>query len=160
MAGLALKIKNQLIPWVKTTVAAITNKAKLLIYELNPQSVPVLEWTAIIDNRTSTICRGLDGSRWYTATKKPLGNSPPWRGPPPAHFRCRSTLVPTKANAPSNEQRYDTWLRGQPPEVQREVLGRTRYDMWSAGKISSVKDLTDQTNRPLTVAQLREKYGA
>ena len=143
-------MRRRIEPVVKTTVAAITNRVKLWVYQLNPGLVPAIEWTAIIDNRTSAICRGLDGSRWTTADKKPIGNSRPWPGPPPAHWRCRSTLTPTKANAPPNDQRYDTWLRGQPPGVQMEVLGRTRYDMWRDGRITSVKDLTDQTNRPLS----------
>ena len=56
-------------------------------------------------------------------------------------------------------RRFDDWLRTQPPGVQREVLGRTRYDLWRAGRITSVKELTDQTNRPLSVADLKNRYG-
>jgi SPP1 gp7 family putative phage head morphogenesis protein len=163
----AAAIRRNLLPWarrrveplIRTTVAAITNRVKLWIYQLNPQLVPAIEWTAIIDNRTSALCRGLDGYRWRTSDKKPIGHTRAWPGPPPAHWRCRSTLTPTRNNAPANEQRYDRWLRDQPADVQLEVLGRTRYDMWRDGRISSVKDLTDQTNRPLQVDELKRKYG-
>lgn len=152
-------IRRRVEPLVRTTVAAVAQEVRLAMYEANPALVPAVEWAAIIDNRTSQICMGLDGLRWRVDTKAPIGHSRPWRGPPPAHFRCRSSLVGVLANAPPNVNRFDDWLRTQPPGVQREVLGRTRYDLWRAGRITSVKELTDQTNRPLSVADLKNRYG-
>lgn len=152
-------IRARVEPLVRTTIAALGNEMRLAVYEANPTLAPLLEWTAIIDNRTSHICMGLDGRRWRTTDKQPVGHTRPWPGPPPAHWRCRSTLVPAVAGAPTNDERYDQWLKRQPPGVAKEVLGRTRYELWRAGKITTVRELTDQINRPLSVAQLQEKYG-
>jgi SPP1 gp7 family putative phage head morphogenesis protein len=50
--------------------------------------VEALEYSAILDDRTTEICRHLDG-RVYPA------DSPAWDGyKPPNHFNCRSLLVP------------------------------------------------------------------
>jgi len=54
---------------------------------------------------------------------------------------------------------YDQWLKQQPPEVQKEVLGEKTYQLWKDGKITSTKQLIDRSGNPLTYEQLYQKYG-
>lgn len=50
--------------------------------------VVALEYSAILDSRTTPICRHLDGRIWPS-------DSPRWEGfRPPNHFNCRSLLIP------------------------------------------------------------------
>ena len=53
---------------------------------------------------------------------------------------------------------YNDWLLTQPEPIQRDVLGDVRWQLWSSKKIK-VADLVTQEGRPLTIKELRIKYG-
>jgi len=57
--------------------------------------------------------------------------------------------VPDKLN-------YEEWLKMQSKEVQKDVLGETRWEMWRKGKIE-MADMIHQNGRPLTIEELRKK---
>jgi SPP1 gp7 family putative phage head morphogenesis protein len=80
-------------------------------------------WVSVLDNRTTPICRSLDGKIF------PLGQGPH----PPLHFRCRSmrTLL-LDGEAPARPT-YQEWLMGQTTEFQDEVLGKTRGALFRKG---------------------------
>lgn len=50
---------------------------------------------------------------------------------------------------------FETWAETKPAAFVADVIGPARQELWNSGKIT-FNDLTDQTNRPLTVAQLEE----
>lgn len=56
---------------------------------------------------------------------------------------------------------FETWAENKSAAFIAGVIGPARYELWNAGKIT-FNDLTDQSNRPLTVAQLEQatKTGA
>lgn len=54
----------------------------------------------------------------------------------------------------AGDMTQDDWLAAMPDEQARKILGPGRYKLWKDGKITT-KDLTDQKNRPLTLAQLQ-----
>ncbi len=49
---------------------------------------------------------------------------------------------------------YQAWLAGKSDAFALDLLGPGRFAMWKSGKITT-RDLTDQNNRPLTIAQLQ-----
>ncbi len=51
---------------------------------------------------------------------------------------------------------FGAWLGRQPAERKNKLLGRERMRMFEAGQLT-LEDLTDQFNRPLTLAELRER---
>lgn len=53
---------------------------------------------------------------------------------------------------------YEGWLKTKPEEFQKEVLGEGKWELWNDGKINFT-DLVDQSNNPLTLAQLKERAG-
>lgn len=57
---------------------------------------------------------------------------------------------------PPRQETYDAWLRRQPRAKQIEALGRGKWELWQADQIR-LRDLVDQTGRPLTVAELRAR---
>lgn len=114
----------------------------------------------------------------------PQGHLRGFPGHPPYHWACRSQMIPvlksweelgatlnrrqkkilrgappgTQASLDgqvSGDLNYEQWLRTKSPTFQRRVLGPGKYDLWSKNKIT-FRDLIDETNRPLTVRQLRE----
>lgn len=66
--------------------------------------VQALEYSAILDVRTTSICRHLDGSTYRV-------KSDVWSEyKPPNHYNCRSLLVPVTKD--------DTWTESDPPDVE------------------------------------------
>ena len=54
---------------------------------------------------------------------------------------------------------YERWLKTKPKSFQNEVLGKGKADLWRRGKIKSFSELVDQTGRPITLRQFRERAG-
>jgi hypothetical protein len=99
------------------------------------------------------------------------------KGPrPPAHFNCRSSTTPilkswrelgfdadelppgTRASMNGQvpaDQDYDTWLRKQPKDVQDDVLGKTKGDLFRAGL--KMDRFVDRKGAELTLDQLRRR---
>lgn len=80
--------------WIKATVRTKTteiyNEARKKYWETDPlakQLVEAYQWSAIIDTRTSEVCRRLDKKIFL------IGELSDWLKPP-AHINCRSILVP------------------------------------------------------------------
>lgn len=86
---------------------------------------------------------------------------------PPAHYNCRCTVIPIikgydeldedDTRASMNDYvdgkiTFEEWLEKQSPDVQKDVLGVTRYQMFQNGeKLNHF--ISD--NRILTIAELK-----
>jgi len=175
---------------VRTAANGILNEARDQVYANNSEVIKGKQWFSTLDTRTSQICMALDGASWDLEGNPIKGTTTPWRGPPPAHPNCRSTIVPivkswaeltsnpkikkklqhvedrikpsTRAAMNGTEisanMTYEGWLTRQSKTIQLDVLGPTKYELWKKGQLS-LSDLIDQSHRPLTVAQLRDRYG-
>lgn len=55
---------------------------------------------------------------------------------------------------------FEHWLLSKSDDFQRDVLGKSKFELWKKGKIKNFDELVDQTGRPMTVAELKAKYGA
>lgn len=53
---------------------------------------------------------------------------------------------------------YDDWLKAKPEDVQIEILGRGRWQLWRRNLID-LADLTDQRGRPVTLDELKAQAG-
>lgn len=104
------------------------------------------QWISVMDSRTTDICRGRN-RRIYEYGRGPL---------PPAHIRCRSTVVPIVGNNPEiDDETFYTWLSTQPDEVQRQVLTRKGRVKLDAGELTADDLQKYETDRPLTLAEFR-----
>lgn len=82
---------------VRTAINHVSNAAREAVLAANPEAVKFLRWTATLDGRTSSVCRGRDGAL------TPIGDHEipsglrrlrPEGARPPAHVNCRSVMVP------------------------------------------------------------------
>jgi len=87
-------LKSETERWTKTVIRTKTteiyNEARKRYFEtddLAKQIVEAYQWSSVLDDRTSDICRYLDG-KIFTIGELSA------RVKPPAHFNCRSVLVP------------------------------------------------------------------
>jgi hypothetical protein len=108
------------------------------------------QYVAVLDNRTTKLCRGLDGNRYK------LGVGPI----PPLHPNCRSmrilVLPDSIGGAVYDPGKYADWIRQQPFEVQVMLMGSTK-----ANKLSD-KDLADEAfedygAKPMSLEQVRKE---
>lgn len=88
--------------YARTKHTEVMNKGRLELFS-SSGVVVAYQYSAILDDRTSDICRGLDG-KIFKAGNEPV---------PPLHFNCRSLLIPIT--------KYEEW-------TEDEKVGRENID--------------------------------
>ena len=128
---------------VRTAVTHTSNVAATETYRSMGDLVTGVIWSSILDGRTTLICIGLNGRHF------PVGGKHP-----PAHWGCRSTLVPDiKGVEAAPIPSYEDWLKRQTPERQDDVLGPARAKLWRSGAVA-LGGFIDRKGQVLTLAQL------
>ncbi|OTA15770.1 phage Mu F like family protein [Xenorhabdus beddingii] len=146
----------------RTTLQHAHSVAATDFYKENPDLIKYEEFSAILDNKTSAVCRSLSGNRY------PLGEGPR----PPLHPNCRSRLLPVLddkyanlfvtepvGNSEWGEETYYEWLYRQPANRQDIVLGKTRAQLFRDGGLSPerfAKLQLDKYFRPMTLKELKK----
>lgn len=150
---------NQIRAIVRTTVNQVATAADQIIAAENPDLTEKYRYTAVLDSRTSPICRALDG-KVFVHGKGPL---------PPQHFNCRSVYVniPIGLEREFREARedYGEWLNKQDDTTKRQVLGPERLALWKGmvkrfGPSDAIRKFVARDGSELTLDQLRKRgYG-
>lgn len=168
-----VKANNQIRTVVRTSINQVANAASMKAYEANQDITTKYRYIATLDNRTSPICRALDG------TEHAYGKGPK----PPQHFNCRSTTVPIidyerlgfdppppskigrpNSNVPDGEN-YGPWLKKQPKAVKEEVLGDkgqvAYFDALSKkyGADGAIRRFVREDGSEKTIEDLKKAYG-
>lgn len=105
-----------------TANSAVQNNARLETFK-GMKSIKFVEWSSILDTRTSEICQSRSGDVYPIDKPHPK---------PPAHPRCRSVLLPRRDADGAKHKPIPDWLRGESEEVQDEVMGKARADIFRA----------------------------
>lgn len=160
---------------VRTAVGHYANTAREKVYEQASDLVREVVWISTLDNRTTELCQIRDGKRYSADPEhRPIGHRVPWlAGPGAIHWNCRSSSYPVLRSAeelgldlPVGERAamngavpadvtYGEWLRSQSPEVQNDVLGVQRAELFRAGK--SLESFFDAKGAFLSLEELRRK---
>jgi len=185
--GVMSLAKREATALVRTSVMQVANGARQELYKENADVLEGVEFVATLDNRTTPLCRSIDGLR-YDMEYNPNGHSRSWPGSPPLHWQCRTTLCPIPlsysklagANSPlTNKQIRE--LDKMPPGVRSTLNGdiptNMTYGSWlktlpaaeqkdilGAGRYKlysenklDMADLVNNSGKPLTLEQLRAK---
>lgn len=129
---------------IRTSNAHIATQVTQAVIEQNSDIVEGVEWVAVLDARTTDICRGRDGKVY------PVDSGPR----PPAHPNCRSTVrTILKGMEPSPRQTYGEWLKRQSAEVQDDILGPARGRLFRSGKLT-VDRFVDMRGKRIPLSQL------
>ena len=105
-------------------------------YNANPHVYGYMRLAAK-NSRTCPACLRLDGEIYELGEHMPL------------HPQDRCAIIPLIEGQPLPQwQRGLDWLREQPPDVQRQVLGRQRYDMWRQG-LFELDELASISHHPV-----------
>jgi SPP1 gp7 family putative phage head morphogenesis protein len=132
--------------FVITANSTIQNAARLEVFK-NTGAFPYLEWSSILDSRTSQICQGLSGRIFAINEPHPT---------PPAHIRCRSLLLPrtNKTDAPLHRT-YGDWLKGQSEKTQAEILGKERARVFRDNPKMDFGDFFRKDNTYMSLEELK-----
>lgn len=167
--GLFQATRRDMAMVARTSMQHVAVQAKEAVWAANRDIITGVEWASVLDGRTSTICRALDGQVF------PVDEGPR----PPAHIACRSVTVPqvrdglsilgkkgrqTARGADGIEQvsaskDYYAWLKSQPAEFQDSVIGETRGKLLRDGGLTPerFRELQlDKNYRPLTLEEMKE----
>lgn len=163
--------KQQAATLTRTITNHVSTESRMLFMKENEELLEGYEWVATLDSKTSLICSSRDG------TVYPFTNDPIRSPQPPAHFSCRSSVVP-KVNPEFDlaggravgvrpaigadgveivrgSTDYQSWLTRQPKEFQVEVLGKTRAELFRKGDLK-LTNFVDSAGDTITLERLRE----
>ena len=107
------------------TMRAYRGAYKEQMDTLTPGMISGYRWMSALDMRTCPICAGLHGHVFEEY-------------PNYFHVSCRCVISPvfSPRYAPPRESvTGDEWLANQPEDVQRSMLGPTRYELWKDGGV-------------------------
>ena len=164
---------------VRTAVTEVATQAQLLTYRSNPLVVAEVEIIATLDNLTCPICQALDGKIQDAANPrdvpafhlrcrctlvpvvnwKGLGLDPPESGERFARdqdARLRGESLSKQRTQVPGDTTYETWLRGQKPEVVRDILGPGRAKLFLDRKMR-LDRMISTDRRILTLSELEAK---
>jgi len=160
--GISERLRKKVDAVIKTATVEVSQAVREKVWQKNRKRISGLVWSAILDSRTSSICRGLDGRvapLFGEEDTLPPGLprlEPPDKRPP-AHFRCRSIVAAIVDDTLPRETSYGDWLLRQSSEVQKDVLGPLRFNMLKSGKLDFNSLFDGPTGKPLTLAELKER---
>ena len=161
--GLNARSLNSLRVTIRTAMTAAASLAKESIARANPRLIRALRYTAVLDSRTTAICRSLDGNVYSVGV-----------GPrPPQHWGCRSFMLyvfvhysklgmrnPPQfiknifTGEPPDRPTYTQWLRKQSESVQNDVLGKRRAELFRGDASIEMRSFTNREGRLLTLEEL------
>lgn len=165
--GLENITRNQAAALARTTIQAVAEEAQKRLIAVNSQLFDGLLYVAVLDNRTTPVCRSRSG-RIYSPEKAPRI---------PAHVGCRShysyvlksfndlgvSADDVEGLTVGSTTKYETfgdWLQTQGNEVQDSILGQKRGKLFRDGGLSDpLKTFySEAEKKQLTLNQLRDLY--
>ncbi|WP_139692539.1 minor capsid protein [Sporolactobacillus terrae] len=103
-----------------TELARVVSQANDSIYRQS-SVVSQIMWDSTLDNKTSQICRHLDGQKWDVNANHPV---------PPAHPSCRSCLIPIVAGwKPTIKRENIKDSTGKKP-----IINYSTYETWKKSR--------------------------
>lgn len=160
--GLLKALGKHNVTLVRTAIQHVSNQAREATWVAN--NIEQYRWVSVLDGRTSTQCRSLDGDI-FTIGKGPR---------PPIHMNCRSTTVAiipglehlsdslTRASKDGQVKAsttYYEWFKTQSKQFQDSVLGPTRGKLFRDGGLSAERFAQLQLNaafEPLTLEEMEK----
>lgn len=131
---------------VRTASAHVTSQASLKTFER--VGFKQYQLSAVLDSRTTPVCRALDGKIYKTTDKG--------RKVPPFHPGCRTVMIAVSEDEPAFVDGYEDWLSKQSADEQEAILGQARYRLWKSGQsLEAFVDL--DTHHVIPLDELRSK---
>ena len=133
---------------VRDTVSGSASAGQRVLIDAPTSPIEDLRWISVLDTRTSKIC-------WSRSGK--LVNAELGGQLPPAHPRCRSSTFPILLEKQGfRPESAKDWMKRQPKEVQLEILGPNRLEMYETGEYDWPMDFI-KDEKLITLDKLNRK---
>lgn len=173
---------------LRTSINQVANESRQLLYQANEDLISGYQIIATLDLRTTDLCRALDGLKYkynsVTGLYTPISHDMNWRGYPPFHWSCRTTIISLLKSffelikSPNISKKQLKALDSLPNSTRTQWMGTIEGDMtynkWLKGQSKenqiivlgkkrqkiwkekglSMKDLIHQDGSPLTLKEL------
>ena len=116
--GALQKTRNDLASIVRTGITHVAAQVEASFAEANEGVFDHALYTAVLDNRTTPICRSLDGNIY------PIGKGPI----PPVHWGCRSIRILLARGETPSRTSYVEFLKRQ-PQIVRDLIEDPRREL-------------------------------
>jgi hypothetical protein len=161
---------------VQTSVQTVANDARRSTFQENDDLIKGIRQVSTLDGHTSDICMAYSGAEWDMQYKPINGNTLPFKGGTPRHFKCRSLEVPitktfkelgldipespvgTRASDEgqiAGNTSFDAFLKRKDKAYLDDKLGPGRAELFRSGKIT-LRDLVNGDGNPVSLEQLRD----
>ena len=153
--ALTVRPNNQIRAIVRSSITQVTDAAREQVARENPEVTRRYIYRAVLDSRTTPICRSLDGKVYQWG-----------KGPePPLHFGCRSLRAPLTRGL-EREQiaefvSYGDWLQKNPDEKAKVFGRKTAYFDFLAkeyGPNDALRRFVSRDGSELTLKELASRY--
>lgn len=143
--GAMIKFRRQFNTGVSTLVQHISSYTMFKIGSLRHDRY---QWVSILDSNTTEICRSRAGVVFSYSD-----------GPrPPAHWGCRSMIIPVVVAVIRTLPTYFAWIRTQPAGVQIDILGQARANALRNGTLNASDLAGFDGMRPISLTQYETSY--
>lgn len=119
----------------RTAATNVLNSSKDEMYKKN--DIKRYQYVAILDSRTTDICRGLDGKTYNVDDK-----SAPR---PPQHMQCRSSTIPIFGNDTKIKESYKHWAARQ--EDKNLLVDKNGNYKQNPKEVQSLNKLSDKEEK-------------
>ena len=180
-AGMSPKAKRNVQAIIRTGYQAVSNRARMNVFEQHADVLRGYENLSVLDGRTTKVCIAYSGARW-DLNHNPIDGTklPFWE--PPRHWGCRSILIPLLkefkelegvVDIPEGRRTafsrtgmvgqvplsttFDGFMKSMSEAEQNEIIGKGRAELWRAGKISLSDMINPRNKKVLTLKQLRSR---
>ncbi|WP_330208677.1 phage minor head protein [Pseudomonas sp. Z13] len=168
ISGLEMLHRDQAESLVRTVTNHVASTARMETLKSNDDILKGWRWISTLDSQTSSMCQARDQHLYG------------WGDPrPPGHWNCRSSALPVLKDEyareipgstrpskgadgtqpVSSKASYQSWLERQPAAFQKDVLGPSRYALFSKGELT-LDRFVDDNGKTLTLEQLKAKQPA
>lgn len=100
---------------IKTAIPSYAKTTDKIVFIQNNKEVT---WVSILDGKTCIVCAELNEMKFKSAAEAPT-----------THTLCRCTLI-LSSEITEELPTYEEFLNSLPEEEQKEILGKSRYEMW------------------------------
>jgi len=142
--GLTIKYFNQGAALTSTIMQHVATQATTRLASIFYE---YYFYIAILDSSTTTICRSRHKKR-YRYGEGPLT---------PAHFRCRSRIVPDDGSPKRVPDTFYAWITDQPRVVQDDILGAARSRLLRKNQLGPIELRKFNDAKALTLTQFKSK---
>ena len=152
---LTARPNNQVRAIVRSTITQVTDKAREIVARDNPDITTQYIYRAVLDSKTTPICRSLDGKVYD------WGDGPQ----PPLHFGCRSIRAPLIKGLEEEQKNefesYGAWLQKNKDEQKKVFGSKQPYFAHLANKYGAddaLRRFVREDGTELTLDQLAKRY--